>query len=153
MGATLWFVLVAAGFGLIAIVEKAKHSTLKAVLVRVAAFAFIGAGTIGATGWIGDLMDGTVSWVNDTARDMGVSAIGTGAVWVVWLSLAIGWLLCILPESWFSGDIPDWLSVSGVLLPGLAASIPGPIGDFFQRLFTTIGDLMVTGVSNLIGVS
>lgn len=151
MPATLWVLLTVAGFALLTVMSYIKQATLRAIAVRGAAFSFVGAGTIGAAGLIGALTANVIAWVNGVGTDLGRDALGTGALWIVWLFLSIAWLLTMLPESWFGRDIPDWLSVSGLFLPALCVSIPGPVGEFFRAVFDAIGEFMVTAARNLIG--
>src|SRR4051812_38151289 len=127
--ATIWLVLVVAGFGLLRALDYVHHEWLAAAMVRVAALSFVGAGVIGARGWVGNFLTGAVHLVNTTGARVGAVALGTGAVWVLWLVLTAAWVLTLLPDRWFGAGIPDWLSISGVVLPGLAASIPGHVGD------------------------
>lgn len=151
MQATLWLVLLALGLGLIFTMHRFPNATSRAVAIRVAASAFIGVGTLTVGGWSGEF----VSWVYDTANSLGAAfgqqAFGTGAVWILWLAMSIAWSLTMLPESWFRGEIPDPLSISGVFLPALSAAIPGRLGDLFQAFFDWLGHLMVTGAAWLIG--
>jgi hypothetical protein len=153
MSATVWLVLTATGFGLLRALPMVGHDLLKSVLVRVAAFAFIGAGVIGASGWIGSWFQAAVGWINTQGSAAMLAAIGTGAVWVLWLGLSIIWLLAVLPHGWFAFHMPDWLSVTGLALPALAASIPGPVGDFFQTVNKDIGNLMIHAASSAIGAA
>jgi hypothetical protein len=141
--ATLWFVLAVTGFGLLRAVGHVGHYLVAQVLVRVAAFSFVGAGLIGASGWLGQVMAQAVAGVNAAAAQAGVMALGTGAVWVVWLLASVAWVLTILPTRWFAAEIPDWLSIGGLVLPSLAASIPGRLGEVLNGLITAAGTLRV----------
>jgi hypothetical protein len=144
MGATLWLVLTVAGFGLLRAMEYVAHPTLEAVIIRAAAFSFAGAGTIGAAGWLGDAVTSVVTWANDAGAEAGAAALGTGAVWVIWAVFSIAWVLTLLPDEWFGARIPDSLSVAGLVLPALAASIPGPLGDILREIISGAGNLMVS---------
>src|SRR3954453_9126994 len=115
--ATIWLVLVVAGFALLRALDYVHHEWLAAAMLRLAALGFVGAGVIGAQGWVGDFLAGAVHFVNTTAARLGVAALGTGAVWVGWMVLTMGWILTPLPEPWFDAVIPDWLSISGIVLP------------------------------------
>jgi hypothetical protein len=152
MGATLWLLLTVAGFGFLWAMEYVGHPLIDAVLVRAAAFSFAGAGTIGAAGWLGHAATALVQGVNQAGARAGAAAIGTGAVWVIWAVLSIAWVLTLLPETWFAARIPDSLSVAGLLLPALASSIPGPLGDLLRHVITGAGKLMVALVSQAVGV-
>jgi hypothetical protein len=151
MSATVWLVLTVMGFVLLRSMVYIRHATLKAIAIRVAAFAFIGAGTVGAAGWLGHAMTAAISAVNRIGGQAGAAAIGTGAVWIVWALLAGAWILTLLPESWFGRDIPDWLSMSGLVLPALAVTIPGPFGSMVRSVTTAVGGLMVAGAHAAVG--
>lgn len=152
MEATIWLVLVVAGFGLLRGLDYVHHEWLAAAMLRLAALNFVGAGVIGARGWLGGFITGAVHWVNATGTSLGAAAIGTGAVWVLWLVLSVAWFLTLLPDRWFDAAIPDWLSVGGVFLPGLAASIPGHAGDLLRQLIHTLGGAMVTFARQALGL-
>jgi hypothetical protein len=150
--ATIWLVLVVAGFALLRALDYVHHEWLAAAMLRLAAVSFVGAGVIGARGWVGGFLAGAVHFVNATAARFGVAALGTGAVWVVWMVLTVAWVLTLLPDRWFDAVIPDWLSISGIVLPGLAASIPGHAGDLLRQLIHTLGGSMVTFVRQALGL-
>ncbi|HET9656585.1 MAG TPA: hypothetical protein VFP72_14605 [Kineosporiaceae bacterium] len=134
MPTVAWVLLVVLGFLGLKLVPRARSRTLRAVLVRVAALLFLAAGTVSAGGFVGQLI-GSLVHVS--------GAVGAGVAWVGWLFLAAFWLAGIVPEHWFAGDIPDWLSLSGVLLPSLLASVPGPVGatmtSGMHAVATTVG--------------
>ena len=50
-----------------------------------------------------------------------VQAVGSAVMFLIWFVLAVMWFACILPERWFSKPIPDWLSVTGLVLPAADA--------------------------------
>jgi len=151
MTGTLWVLLVATGLGLMWAMRWTRSPMLDAALIRAAAFSYAGAGVIGAQGWIGQSLRWMVESVNRVGAQAGSAGVGTAAVWVVWAGLAIMWVLTLLPERWFSKPIPDWLAISGVMLPGMAASIPGPLGAGLSRVITAAGGLMVNLVSYAFG--
>ena len=151
VGPTLWLLLTALGFLLLRSMGHIGSATLQAISVRVAAFLFIAAGTIGAAGWIGQASHTGIRIANQTGNAATAQAMGAGAIWIVWLLVMIAWVAGILPESWFAWQIPDGLSISGLFLPSLTAFLPAGVGDKFGSLFATIGDLMVAGVRLLIG--
>jgi hypothetical protein len=152
VGATLWLVLTVAGFGLLRAMDHTTHAFLDAVLLRTAAFSFVGAGLVGASGWLGSAASSMVGWMNSAGAQAGAAALGTGAVWVIWAALTISWILTILPETWFAARIPDWLSISGLLLPSLAASIPGPLGELLRQATDSAGTLMIHLASAAVGL-
>jgi hypothetical protein len=152
MTGTLWLLLVACGVGLMWVMRYTRHPMIDAVLVRASAFSFAGAGIVGAGGWIGDLLGGLVGGLNTVGAQLGSAAIGSAAVWIVWAGLSLMWVLTILPERWFGRSIPDWLAISGVVLPGMAASIPGEFGQAMTRAITGCGQLMINLVGSAFGV-
>ena len=153
MNGTLWALLVFVGFGLMWTMRHTKAALLDAVFVRVAAFSFAGAGVIGASGWIGTALAWTVTTANDLGATLGAATLGTTAVWMVWLALSLMWVLTLLPAQVFTKEIPDWLAVAGLVLPGLAASIPGEIGELLRQVIEACGQLMVDVVAGVFGMS
>src|SRR3954465_6411007 len=135
--ATIWLVLVVAGFALLRALDYVHHEWLAAAMLRLAPPGLVGAGVMGARGWLGDFLAGSVHFVNTTAARFGAAALGTGAVWVLWMLLTVAWVLTLLPDRWFNAVIPDWLSISGIVLPSLAASIPGHVGDLLRIVIRT----------------
>lgn len=152
MTGTLWLLLVASGVGLMWVMRYTRHPMVDAVLVRASAFSFAGAGIVGAGGWIGDLLGGLVEGVNSLGGQLGIAAVGSAAVWIIWAGLSLMWILTLLPESWFGRSIPDWLAISGVVLPAMASSIPGAFGDAMSRVITACGELMIHVVGQAFGV-
>lgn len=151
MSATVWLVLTVLGFVTLRSMVYMRHATLKAIAIRFAAFAFLGAGTVGAAGWLGHAMTAVIGAVNRIGAAAGAAAIGTGAVWIVWALMAVAWILTLLPERWFGRDIPDWLSMSGLILPALAVTIPGPFGQALRAVTKAVGGLMVSGARTVVG--
>jgi hypothetical protein len=150
MEATLWVLLVVVGFGLLRAIEHVHVNLMGAVMERVAAAAFVGAGVIGASGWIGSGIAWVVGAVNSLGSSLGAAAVGSGPIWIAWLALSVLWVLALLPDSWFGWHLPPWLSVTGLVLPALAASIPGQLGDLLRMVIDGIGRLMVTAVSSAV---
>ncbi len=148
---TTWVVLTAAGFLFLYLMTLTSKPILDAILVRLAAFCYIGAGFIGASGWLGDMIDGLVNTTNSTGNEVARNAFGTSVVWVVAAGLAIAWIVGILPESWFSGAIPDWLSMSGLILPAFMVSVPGPAGDFLTTVLRTCAGFVTGPAQSLFG--
>ncbi len=108
MPTVAWTLLFGLGLWTLRSMPRAKHKTLKAVMVRTAAILFLVAGTISAGGVVGTLLR---QFVQLTGQ------LGAGVVWVLWLVGALSWLAGMVPEKWFRGDVPDWLSMSGLILP------------------------------------
>jgi hypothetical protein len=143
MPTVAWTLLAALAFWALKNVKRAKHKTIKAVLVRAAAILFLVAGTISAGGVIGH---GLHKLVHLTGQ------VGAGVVWVLWLVGALSWLAGMVPEKWFSGNVPDWLSVSGLALPSLLASVPGPVGHGMTVAMGAAHDTVGSGLGSLFSV-
>jgi hypothetical protein len=138
-----WTLLAALGFWILRNLPRAKHKTIKAVLVRTAALLFLAAGTISAGGFVGEALAKLVELTG---------AIGGGIAWVLWLIGALSWIAGMVPEKWFRGDVPDWLSVSGLALPPLLASVPGPVGDAMATGMNGVSDVVGEAMSSAFGV-
>lgn len=78
--------------------------------------------------------------------------IGAGVAWVAWLVLALSWLAGMVPETWFRGDVPDGLSLSGVLLPSLLASVPGTVGNAMTATMQAVAGTVGAGLSAVFGI-
>ena len=143
MPTVAWTLLAGLGYWNLRKVPKAKHKTLKALMVRLAAVLFLTAGTITAGGVIGRLLH---SFVHLTGQ------WGAGLVWVLWFLGAMSWVAGMVAESWFAGDVPDWLSLSGLALPSLLASVPGPVGHGIATAMTSAHDTIGTGLASLVSV-
>lgn len=152
MAGTLWLLLLCAGVALMWVMRWTANATLDAILIRAAASAFMGAGTVGAAGWIGDWLRIGVGMVNDIGQQAGAAALGTGAVWVIWLGLNGMWVLTMLPERVFKLEIPDWLAFCGLILPAVSGSIPGPIGEALRGVNDFAANLMIQLVGQLTAV-
>lgn len=144
-------VLVAAGFMFLYLMTRTKSALLDAILVRLAAFSFMGGGVVGASGWLGGLIDGIVTTTSSTGEEIGRSAGFTGLVVVASAGLMFVWIAGIVPEKWLGGDVPDWLSVSGIVLPGFVSAIPGPIGEFFMTVIQLAADIVTGPATTLFG--
>lgn len=147
---TLWLVLVASGVGLMWAMRWTP-GWADAVMIRVAAALYVGAGIVGAGGWIGEVLAWMVRTINLIGAGVGVVGLGTGAIWVAWAALSVGWILTMLPDRWFSRQIPDWLAYAGLILPTAATVIPGALGEALTGLFAATGTLMISAVSGLFG--
>lgn len=141
--AALWVLLAILGCVCLAGVQFVEWAWLKATLVRAAGLLFITGGLVQAGGLLGDTLDGLVDGVLKLANQTGTAVVGTtivvGALVAV---LCAAWLLGMLPQKVSRMDPADWLMVSGLFLPALARSIPGPIGEAFRNLFDAIHDLV-----------
>jgi len=133
---TIALLMICVGAALVIAVPRLGSAMAKAIAVRLAAIAFLGAGLNLTGGWIGD----GARWIVDTATDLGNqatgAAFGTAAIWVLWAGVVVVWIAGMVPEKWFRFEIPDWLSASGVLLPLVPASIPGSFGETETRIVT-----------------
>ena len=143
MPTVAWTLLFGLGLWTLRSMPRAKHKTIKAVMVRLAAVLFLVAGTITAGGIIGSLFR---QFVHLTGQ------VGAGIIWVLWLIGALSWLAGMVPEKWFRGDVPDWLSMSGLILPSLLASVPGAVGHGMTVAMQAAHNTVGTGLSSLFSV-
>ncbi|WP_433169898.1 hypothetical protein [Kribbella sp. CA-247076] len=119
------------------------------ILVRVAGFSFVGAGLIGAAGWLGALIDGTIGWLVRSIDGISNGAVGTSIAWIIAAALAGLWIGGMLPGRIFSYDPPDWLVIAGLVVPSLVAMVPGRAGDAFDTVITAGGQALTNAVGGL----
>jgi hypothetical protein len=141
-----WFLLVVAGLGLLA-AQKFLPPRIDFVLVRLAGGAFMGAGLIGANGWLGQAMDWAVQTMIDITDRVGAAALGEAVAWVVAAGLGLMWVGAMLPDKLCKYDPPNWLIWSGLVAPALLATVPGAIGDVLREVTTWAG----TATQDLVG--
>ncbi len=123
-----WVLMVAAGFACTWVMTRTSSRLADMILVRIAAACWIAAGMIGAAGWLGQWMRSVVSWVTKAADRIGNQAIGTSIVWIVAAGVGLLWVGAMLPDRIFRYDPPDWLLISGLVLPSLLVAVPGHLG-------------------------
>jgi hypothetical protein len=116
---------------------------LDAVLIRVAALLFAGAGAMGATGWIGDLVNWVINGAMSLLDRFGAQAVGTGIVWILATILGGLWIGALLPERLFNYQYPDWLVFAGFPLPVLLTAVPGQAGEAMRTVVLTGGEMLV----------
>lgn len=148
MGAVSWILMVAIGFAAM-FTMRYTPDWADFVLVRFAGFSFIGAGLIGASGWIGGLINGTLGWLFRTINDLTSSAFGTGVAWILAAAIAFLWIGGMLPDRFFSYDPPDWLVIAGIFVPALAAMIPGKAGTAANTVITMGGHTVTDWVGGI----
>ncbi len=152
--ASLWVALTVLATAFLLTKQLAGHNLVTAILVRVAALLYLAAGVIGAKGWIGGWITDLRDWIIGTTNDASQSALNTAITLGVLVFVgSVLWLLALLPDSWWGGQMPDWGSVAGLFLAGLASSIPGPAGHLFRdRVFPALARPMVRVVASWFGV-
>jgi hypothetical protein len=143
-----WILMTAVGFGLM-FAMRFTPDKVDFVLVRLAGGAFIGAGLMGASGWIGALIDNTLGWLVRIIDQLARAAVGTTVAWIVAAGIAALWIGAMLPDRYFKYDPPDWLVIGGLVLPSLVAMIPGRAGQFFDTTITAAGQALITGVGGI----
>jgi hypothetical protein len=144
MAGTVWVFLVAAGFGFLWLVPHVGPPWAKAAAVRAGHLALLGAGTVGAAGWLGTWFERLLTTVVQAVGASSAAVVGTSAVvGVLALGLCVAWVLGILPYRLIRFDPPDWLAWAGLILPAIAVQIPGPAGDAVASLITWTGELVV----------
>ncbi|HEY3561789.1 MAG TPA: hypothetical protein VGL05_30195 [Kribbella sp.] len=145
---TSWLLMTAfAAFSMLAM--RWTPDKIDVVLVRVAGFSFVGAGLIGASGWVGSFMNSTLGWLFRSIDDVTKGAFGTGAAWILAAGMTAMWIGAMLPDKWFSFDPPDWLVISGLIIPSLSAMVPGKAGNAFETVTAAGGHALNTWVAGL----
>lgn len=134
-----WFMMTALGGLLMWAMRWTNNRILDGVLVRLAAVFFVGAGAIGATGWVGSTLTTSTSWVVSITNGMGSEAVGEGVVWVLAAGLGLMWVMAMIPGKQCRFDYPDWLVIGGLLLPSLLSSVPGQLGLVLRQVITVAG--------------
>lgn len=153
MDAGLWVALTVVGTAFLLSKQLPGHSFVTWILVRLAALFFLAAGVVQPAGWIGRWAAAGISWIIHAVGTFSSDAVGTGITLGVLVFVgSVLWLLAIFPDSWWGGQMPDWASVCGLILPALASAIPGPAGDWLRNdVFPALAQPMINGVSNLFG--
>lgn len=106
----------------------------------------LGAGaTVAQIPWIGPVI-GSVTQSVRSAGGM-VSLIVLGGT----LVMVLMWIAAALPDRMVGYDPPDWLAYCGLIIPGLAASLPGSLGQGMSELMTSIGGVGVSMGQALLG--
>jgi hypothetical protein len=149
-GAASFVMYFGFGVGLLYLMQY-TGDFLDAVLVRAAAIMFLIAGFVGADGIIGAAMDKLFVETNSAGDEIARTAVGSAIMYLIWFFLGLFWLLCLLPERWFSKAIPDWLSVGGIILPAGVDTVPGPAGESVMGIMTSIAEFFATPMAKLFG--
>ncbi|HEY9411752.1 MAG TPA: hypothetical protein VIP77_19390 [Jiangellaceae bacterium] len=147
MGAITWVTLAGIG-AILMFLMRFTPERVDFVLVRLAGAAFMGAGLIGMSGWIGDVADSVLGWASRATDQAAVVVIGSTVMWVIVALLALLWIGAMLPDSWFQLDPPDWLVITGLVLPSLLVVVPGGLGEFLRSVTTWAGEGMTTLVTS-----
>lgn len=134
-----WILMTVFGFAMM-FAMRYTADWLDFILVRLAGFAFIGAGLIGAEGWVGDIINGTIGWLFRTLNSLTDSAFGTSVAWILAAAITFLWIGGMLPGKVFDYDPPDWLVICGLIVPALGAMIPGKAGNAANMLITMGGE-------------
>jgi hypothetical protein len=91
------------------------------------------------TGWMGDAMEWALGWASDTTDRAAFALFGAGLVWIAVALVGVIWVGSFLPWKLFQMQMPDWLSLSGLVLPMLLVAVPGPLGELLRSITSTIG--------------
>lgn len=140
-----WVLMVAVGGGLLFAMKYAP-AWLDFILVRAAAGAFAGAGTIGAVGWLGTLMRTVLGWLIRLVDRIGIVMLGAAVAWIIVAGVGALWVGALLPDRLFKYDAPDWLIFSGLILPSLLIAVPGRAGDMLRAAVELAGHALINGV-------
>lgn len=141
-----WFLMTAFGFAAM-FTMRYTPDWADFILVRVAGFSFIGAGLVGAAGWVGGLINGTIGWLFRGINSLSHSALGSGIAWILAAAITFLWIGGMLPDKLFSYDPPDALVISGLMVPALMAMVPGKAGNAAEAVLTMGG----TALNNAVG--
>lgn len=150
MSTASWVAYVALGAMCMWLMRYTASPVIDGILVRIAAVLFIGAGLVGADGWVGGALAWVVDAITGVAESMGSALVGASLVWVVALFLGVMWLMAMIPGKQSKFDAPDWLIVGGLVLPALLASVPGPAGEGLRTVMSAGGQLATGIVSGLV---
>lgn len=153
-GATLWAALTAVGVTLLVIKEFVGFDIAKAILWRVAALFLAAAGTVGAVGWLGRWSRDTITWGVHLGQNASKDAVGAAALIGIVIGLVtLVWLAAVLiPNNWFAVKLNDVASLFGLILPSLAVTIPGPVGEWLRTgVWPALAQPMIDGVSQMFG--
>ena len=143
-----WTAYVIVGFFALWLMTRTAKAWLDAFLVRFASACFLAAGFIGAEGLIGGWIDAGTRTAEGAARSLGWTAI----LGLLVLLLAVVLILTWLPETWFRGQIPDGLSLAGLLLPGMLRIAPDPLGSGVETTLRAMSWLAQYPVRALLGM-
>lgn len=143
-----WILMTVFGFAVM-FAMRFTPDVVDFIFVRLAGFSFIGAGLIGADGWVGDFINGTIGWLFRAINDVTNTAFGTGAAWIVAAAIAFLWIGGMLPGKVFDYDPPDWLVIAGLIVPALAAMVPGKAGNAAEIIITMGGHQVNNWVGGL----
>lgn len=143
-----WILMTAFGF-FVMWCMRFTPDKIDFILVRIAGFSFVGAGLVGAAGWIGALIDSTLGWAVRGINTLSHGAFGTGIAWILAAAVAAVWIGGMLPDNAFSYDPPDSLVIGGLLVPSLVAMVPGRAGEAMDTVITFGGHALNQGVGGL----
>ncbi|MGL4745027.1 MAG: hypothetical protein ACRCYX_12515 [Dermatophilaceae bacterium] len=141
-----WFLLVVTGVGLLT-AQKFFPPRVDFALVRLAGGAFMGAGLIGANGWLGEAIDWAVQSMISLTDRVGVQALGEAVAWVLAAGVGLLWVGAMLPDRICRYDPPTWLIWSGLVAPALLTTVPGDLGEVLRQVTTWAG----TATQDVIG--
>lgn len=139
--------MVAVGIALMWAQTRTVSGRVDAILVRLSGAAFAGAGVVGAAGWLGSAMSSVLGWLISTINSISTNLVGEGVAVLIVLGIGALWVGAMLPDKVFKHDPPDWLLYSGVVLPGLLGSVPGPLGHGLESIIHWAG----AGMAGLVG--
>lgn len=144
-----WILLLVVGGFFMWLITWSENDWLDAFAVRAAGCSFVGAGTVGADGFIGRLVTGTVDWVMSTTNDLSAAALGATVVGIIGALLGAVWLVAMAPSKLFRYNAPDWLLISGFFFPSLLIQVGGVVGDVLRSIIIDFG---ANGMVGLVSV-
>lgn len=140
MAEVSWFVFCVLAVAAMMLRKQLPGRIAQEVMVRVAAFLWLAAGTVGLSGFIGNLIVDIVQSFMSLLDNLGSAAVGTGLGWLVALIVSGAWICGMLPDTWVRSKRQDWLIVAGLILPTVLSSIPGETGQMLREVMSTLGE-------------
>jgi hypothetical protein len=121
------------------------RKTLHFILERSAALAFLTAGTMGMTGWLGQLTMEIANGIIGAFNSASLLLAGQSLYGVIVVGLAIYWFIAWLPKKATKGDLDmnDGLIYFGTFIPFLLAAATIPLAGPLLVFFEGIGEFMI----------
>lgn len=124
--------------------DKARKG--KYGFVVTAMILIMGAGTtVTQIPWLGPIIASVTTSIRGAGGVGGLLVLGGTLV------LVLMWIAAALPDRMVGYDPPDWLAYCGLVIPGLASALPGPLGRGAADLVTSLGGVGVDMGRALLG--
>lgn len=143
-----WFLMAAAG-GALLYGMRWTPPLVDFILVRMSAAAFVGAGLIGADGWLGSAVQGLMRWILTQIDKIGSWGLGGPIGWILCAALGALWVGAMLPTRLFKLQYTAGLAISGLVLPALLKSVPGSAGNGLRAAVEISGQALINAVGSV----